>query len=90
MGQLVGQELFGDRDDPAITSPSRIDYLFVKGDNFQIANSEVVFDGVNGDFVSDHCGVLTEIVVLAPLPGSIILLGADLLILAGWRRWGKS
>jgi len=72
--------------DPSVTSPSRIDYLFVKGDNLQIARSEVVFNGLNGAFVSDHCGVLTEINVV-PLPANSVLLGSGLLIIAVRRSW---
>jgi endonuclease/exonuclease/phosphatase family metal-dependent hydrolase len=66
---------------PPNTDPARIDYLFVRGTNLQITSSEVVFDGVNGAFVSDHFGVLTEISAV-PIPGSLLLLGLGLLAMA--------
>jgi len=64
------------------STPNRIDFIFVRGDGIQISTSQVVFDGVNGDFVSDHYGVLTEITA-TPLPSSLLLLGSSLLGLAG-------
>jgi endonuclease/exonuclease/phosphatase family metal-dependent hydrolase len=67
---------------PLPSSPSRIDFIFVRGDNIEITSSQVVFDGINGEFVSDHFGVLTEITA-TPLPSSLLLLGSSLLGLAG-------
>jgi endonuclease/exonuclease/phosphatase family metal-dependent hydrolase len=43
-------------------SPSRIDFLFVKGNGLRVTQSRVIFNGTSEDFVSDHCAVLTEIV----------------------------
>lgn len=64
--------------DPSVTSPSRIDYLFVRGKHFRIDSSEVVFNGVNGPFVSDHCGVLTRITLTPPpITGPLLLLLFD-------------
>jgi endonuclease/exonuclease/phosphatase family metal-dependent hydrolase len=40
--------------------PARIDFVLVRGDKVQISQSRVVFNSP-GNFVSDHCGVLTEI-----------------------------
>ena len=47
---------------------ARLDYLFVKGRTkaVVVVKSEVVFNGINGDWVSDHSGVLTEIALDAP------------------------
>ena len=71
-------------------SPRRIDFIFVRGDDLQISSSQVVFDGINGDYVSDHFGVLTEITA-TPIPSSLLLLGSSLLGLAGlgYRRRRK-
>ena len=38
--------------------PRRIDFIFFKGKDIEVASSEVVFN-IGGWFVSDHCGVLT-------------------------------
>lgn len=72
------------------TTPKRIDYIFVRGENIRISSSEVVFDGTNGPYVSDHFGVLTEITA-TPVPSSLLLLGSSLLGLAGlgYRRRRK-
>jgi len=71
-------------------SPRRIDYIFVRGDDLKISSSQVVFDGINGEYVSDHFGVVTEITA-TPLPSSLFLLGSSLLGLAGlgYRRRRK-
>jgi|GEM_PF-2756116 endonuclease/exonuclease/phosphatase family metal-dependent hydrolase len=45
----------------SVDSPSRIDFLFIRGQGIRVKQSQVVFNGVNADFVSDHCAVLTEI-----------------------------
>ncbi|MEJ2091425.1 MAG: endonuclease/exonuclease/phosphatase family protein [Syntrophobacterales bacterium] len=83
---------FGVSEDPYANtdSPRRIDYIFVRGDDLEISSSQVVFDGINGDYVSDHFGVLTEITA-TPLPSSLLLLGSSLLGLAGlgYRRRRK-
>lgn len=42
------------------SNPRRIDYIWVRGNKVQIRRSRVVFN-TPGEFVSDHCGVLTEI-----------------------------
>ena len=62
--------------------PARIDYVFVKGKNLKITSSKVVFNGINGDFVSDHFGVLTEIRAVS-MPGGVLLLCLGLLAMAG-------
>jgi endonuclease/exonuclease/phosphatase family metal-dependent hydrolase len=69
---------YGVAGDPYATSskPARIDFIFVKGSGLQIVSSKVVFDGVNGDYVSDHCGVLTEIRAVSP-PPYLLLLGEN-------------
>jgi endonuclease/exonuclease/phosphatase family metal-dependent hydrolase len=56
-------------------TPSRIDFLLVRGKGIQVKQSQVVFNGVNGPFVSDHCGVLTEIAKQSITPGAFLLLG---------------
>lgn len=38
----------------------KIDYIFVES-SFKVLETKVVFDGANGPFVSDHCGVFTRI-----------------------------
>lgn len=78
---------YGVAGDPYATSdtPTRIDFIFVKGDDIQITTSQVVFDGVNGAFVSDHFGVLTEIRAV-PVPASLLLLGSALIALVGGGR----
>ena len=70
---------------PPATDPSRIDYLFVRGTDLRITSSEVVFNGSNGDYVSDHFGVLTEISSV-PIPGSLLLLGLGLLAMSALGR----
>jgi endonuclease/exonuclease/phosphatase family metal-dependent hydrolase len=55
------------------TTPERIDYIFIRGKNIKISNSYLVFNGINGDYLSDHFGVLTEIKAL-PLPPAILQL----------------
>jgi endonuclease/exonuclease/phosphatase family metal-dependent hydrolase len=42
------------------SKPARIDFILVRGEKVQIRQSRVVFNAP-GEFVSDHCGVLTEI-----------------------------
>ena len=42
-------------------SPSRIDFIFVRGNGVQVKQSKIIFNGANGAFVSDHCAILTEI-----------------------------
>jgi endonuclease/exonuclease/phosphatase family metal-dependent hydrolase len=56
-------------------APSRIDFLLVRGKGMQVKQSQVVFNGGNGPFVSDHCGVLTEIAKPAVTPPAFLLLG---------------
>ena len=56
-------------------SPSRIDFLLVRGKGMQVKQSQVVFNGANGPFVSDHCGVLTEIAKQSITPWAFLLLG---------------
>ena len=63
--------------------PARIDYVFVKGKNLKITSSKVVFNGINGDFVSDHFGVLTEIRAVS-MPGGVLLLCLGLLAMQDW------
>lgn len=67
------------------TNPARIDFIFVKGNGLQIVSSKVVFDGVNGAFVSDHCGVLTEIRAVST-PPYLLLLGSAFIVLASGSR----
>lgn len=43
------------------TLPSRIDFIFVRGNGVRVQQSRVIFNGADEDFVSDHCAVLTEI-----------------------------
>lgn len=38
-----------------------VDYIFMKSSEGKVTKSEVAFNGLNGPFVSDHCGILTEI-----------------------------
>ncbi|MEW6659596.1 MAG: endonuclease/exonuclease/phosphatase family protein [Thermodesulfobacteriota bacterium] len=59
----------------SIGSPSRIDFLFVRGKGVRLKQSQVVFNGVNQDFVSDHCAVLTEIARTSIDPSRFLLLG---------------
>lgn len=75
---------YGVAGDPYATSstPARIDFIFVKGNDIQITSSQVVFDGLNGGYVSDHFGVLTEITAV-PVPPSLLLFGSALIVLAG-------
>jgi endonuclease/exonuclease/phosphatase family metal-dependent hydrolase len=75
---------YGVAGDPYTTpgTPVRIDFIFVKGNGLQIVSSQVVFDGVNGDYVSDHLGVLTEIRVRST-PPFMLLLGSAFIVLAG-------
>jgi len=59
---------------------SRIDFLLVRGKGMQVKQSQVVFNGANGPFVSDHSGVLTEIAKpplagQAAAPAGFLLLG---------------
>ena len=42
-----------------------------------------VLDRINGDFVSDHYGVLTEIRAVSSMPGGLLLLCLGLLAMAG-------
>ncbi len=39
--------------------PARLDYIFSKGQGMRIKDSQVVFN--NGDWVSDHSGLVTEV-----------------------------
>jgi LPXTG-motif cell wall-anchored protein len=64
------------------TTPKRIDFIFVRGEDLEISSSQVVFDGINGNYVSDHYGVITTI-TSTPLPSSLFLLGTSLVGLAG-------
>ena len=54
---------------------SRIDFLLIRGKGMRVKQSRVAFNGVNGPFVSDHCGVLTEIAKPAVTPPAFLLLG---------------
>jgi len=68
---------FGVPDNPLAgsDSPSRIDFIFVRG-AIRVQQSKVVFNGVNEDFVSDHCAVLAEITRTSSLdPIRFLLLG---------------
>ena len=56
-------------------SPSRIDFIMVRGKGMRVTQSKVVFNGVNEDFVSDHCAVLTEITKRSLVPMEFLLLG---------------
>jgi endonuclease/exonuclease/phosphatase family metal-dependent hydrolase len=56
-------------------SPSRIDFIFIRGKGIRVKQSKVVFNGVNEDFVSDHCAVLTEITRASMDPIRFLLLG---------------
>ncbi|MFA5025077.1 MAG: endonuclease/exonuclease/phosphatase family protein [Candidatus Shapirobacteria bacterium] len=38
----------------------KIDYIFI-GSEFKILETKIIFNGANGPFVSDHCGVYTRI-----------------------------
>lgn len=58
-----------------IESPSRIDFIFVRGRGIRVKRSKVVFNGVDADFVSDHCAVLTEIARQSLSPLELLLLG---------------
>ena len=42
-----------------IENPARLDYIFSRGKGMRILDSEVVFN--NGDWVSDHSGLVSEI-----------------------------
>jgi len=56
-------------------SPARIDFLMVRGQGVRVKQSQVIFNGVNQDFVSDHCAVLTEISRPSLVPIDFLLLG---------------
>jgi endonuclease/exonuclease/phosphatase family metal-dependent hydrolase len=56
------------------SSPFRIDFIFVRGSGIQIKASKVVFNGIEADFVSDHCAVLTEITRQHHIPLELLLL----------------
>lgn len=56
-------------------TPSRIDFLLVRGKGMQVKQSQVAFNGANGPFVSDHSGVLTEIARQPITPATFLLLG---------------
>ena len=66
---------FGVPDNPlgSSDSPSRIDFIFVRGKQIRVKQSRVVFNGVNEDFVSDHCAVLTEISKKTMVPLELLL-----------------
>jgi endonuclease/exonuclease/phosphatase family metal-dependent hydrolase len=68
---------FGVPGNPFATSesPSRIDFIFVRGRGIRVKQSKVIFNGVNADFVSDHCAVLTEISRKSLVPMELLLLG---------------
>ena len=57
-----------------VESPIRIDFIFVRGSGIRIKASKVVFNGVEADFVSDHCAVLTEIAKEPHVPLELLLL----------------
>ena len=57
-----------------VEAPIRIDHLFVRGRGLRIKPSKVVFNGVEADFVSDHCAVLTEIAKEPHVPLELLLL----------------
>jgi endonuclease/exonuclease/phosphatase family metal-dependent hydrolase len=55
-------------------SPTRIDFIFIRGKGVRAKTSKVVFNGVDADFVSDHCAVLTEITQQTIVPPPFLLL----------------
>lgn len=67
---------FGVPGNPFTTSdaPSRIDFIFVRGRGVRVKQSKVIFNGVDADFVSDHCAVLTEIARKSLVPLELLLL----------------
>jgi endonuclease/exonuclease/phosphatase family metal-dependent hydrolase len=67
---------FGVPGNPFISaaSPSRIDFIFVRGKGVRVKASKVVFNGTEADFVSDHCAVLTEITRQTIVPLTLLLL----------------
>jgi endonuclease/exonuclease/phosphatase family metal-dependent hydrolase len=56
------------------TSPSRIDFIFIRGNGVRVKASKVAFNGTEADFVSDHCAVLTEIIKPSIVPPTLLLL----------------
>ncbi len=66
---------FGLPDNPFVTggSPARIDFVFIRGKSIRVKASNVVFNAV-GSFVSDHCGVLTEIIRSGNIPSALLLI----------------
>jgi hypothetical protein len=53
-------------------TPKRIDYIFARGEEgaeVEVVSSEMVLNRVEGAFMSDRCGVLSQIKVPAPTQG---------------------
>ncbi len=67
---------FGVPGNPFISaaSPSRIDFIYIRGKGVRVKASKVVFNGTETDFVSDHCAVLTEITRQTIIPPTSLLL----------------